>query len=293
MSAGGLIAQALLGATGSAAQGVGQRLREEAKLKRQQTLDKTRTQNNMQERTYQAELDAKAPTTAAKARRELVASGMDEQQARDTAYGVAPKKPLTINNQLIDPNTGKVLGDYRDPEKKSGMGGKAPADVQTAEWMVANKLAPNLDAAYTRVNESRTDPARFVNDFVTQELKYQETAGLMQGDAGYRTPEQLREQAIETLNMIRARTRGMKQGQAADPEAEPRPEDLKVFPEDGSAVPQGDGSYSGLINRGTTQPKAPPPPSTTQTPEQIRADFRAGKISKEEAVSALKYLGYE
>lgn len=56
MSAGGLIAQALLGATGSAAQGVGERLRADAQLKRQKALDKARSQNSMVEQSHQSAL---------------------------------------------------------------------------------------------------------------------------------------------------------------------------------------------------------------------------------------------
>ena len=46
MSTRGLIAQAVLGATGRVGQGIGDRIRADAKLKRDQALDQTRTENN-------------------------------------------------------------------------------------------------------------------------------------------------------------------------------------------------------------------------------------------------------
>lgn len=162
-------------------------------------------------------------------------------------------KGININGQLVNPETGEAMGDFRTPEQRGDRGsGKAPADVQTAEWMVDNGMAPNLDVAFNRVNESRTDPARFVNDFVTQEMKFQESSGVFPGDESYRTPEQMREQAIETLAMIRSRTRGT--GEQQEVQQEPKGlemtgSDAQVLPQDGTGVQQEDGSYSGRVNR--------------------------------------------
>jgi len=57
MSAAGLIGQALLGATHGAATGIGERLREESKLKRQKALEQTRSENSMQEAAHQSALN--------------------------------------------------------------------------------------------------------------------------------------------------------------------------------------------------------------------------------------------
>lgn len=206
-------------------------------------------------------------------------------------------KGININGQLVNPETGEAMGDFRTPEQRGGRGsGKAPADVQTAEWMVENGLAPNLDVAFNRVNESRTDPARFVNDFVTQEMKFQESSGIFPGDEGYRSPDQLREQAIDTLAMIKARTRGT--GDQPQQQDQARGLELtgaesEVLPPDGSAVAREDGSYAGRVNRDGTPPTEVKAQTVTKNAEQIRADFRAGKISKEQAVSALQNLGFE
>lgn len=172
-----------------------------------------------------------------------------------------------------------------------GSSNKAPSDVQTAEWMVDNGMAPNLDVAWNRINESRTDPARFVSDFVSQELKAQESAGVFPGDEGYRDTQQLRDQAIGALQTIRSRTRGTEEAPPQGPRGlELMSSTTQALPEDGSAVPQSDGSYSGRVDR-SGRPANTEEPEVT--PEQIRADFRNGKITKEQAIAQLQNMGFE
>lgn len=142
-------------------------------------------------------------------RKELIGAGIGQDEATRTAYDMetAGDEPIEINGQLVDPVTHKVLGDYRD--KKGANNKNTPADVQTAEWMVANRIAPSLEVAWNRITESHTDPAKFVMDYVKQESEAQQAMFLQPGEAGYRTTEQMREEAIEALRTIRARTRGM------------------------------------------------------------------------------------
>lgn len=56
MSAGGLLARAVLGATHGAATGIGERLREESKLKRRQALEQTRTTETMKRQAHNTAL---------------------------------------------------------------------------------------------------------------------------------------------------------------------------------------------------------------------------------------------
>ncbi|KZZ71490.1 hypothetical protein A3765_28545 [Oleiphilus sp. HI0130] len=120
--------------------------------------------------------------------------------------GLSTQKPIVVNDRLVDPQSGKVIGNYSDP---NGGSSSAPADVRTAEWMVSRGMAPNLDVAWNRINESRTDPAKFVSNFVEQELAVQQSSGLYPGAEGYRSTDELRQQAIESLQYIRAQTRGL------------------------------------------------------------------------------------
>jgi hypothetical protein len=159
----------------------------------------------------------------------------------------APTKGINMNGFLVDPVTGEQMGDFRTEDQRNGRGGpggsgNAPADVQTAEWMVANNIAPDRSTAWNMLTEANANPAKYVSDFVNQELKAQESAGVYPGDENFKTTAQMRDNAIESLKVIRSRSRGTGQ---SEPELDPS------LPRDGSAVQQEDGSYSGLINRAT------------------------------------------
>lgn len=104
MSAGGFIAQALLGGTKEAAQGIGNQIREEAKLKRQQALEKTRTDETMKAQAHQSaltqgreNLDREHQSEEAEKRRkhELALADKGHQQKKDLIdYDVQAKLNL-------------------------------------------------------------------------------------------------------------------------------------------------------------------------------------------------------
>ena len=239
--------------------------------------------------------------------------------------GGAPTKGINMNGFLVDPVTGEQMGDFRTADQRSGPksdkderygeafehpqlgwvqpgpngqlkqmdtaggrggSGNAPADVQTAEWMVASGIANDLDEAYTRVKESRSDPARFVSNYMDRAIKAQESAGLVPGYEGYRSSEQLRDEALKTLQVIRENTRGTGQPEP-DPKEPPPPRVLDIrgldpsLPRDGSAAQQEDGSYTGVINRNPQQLPANVTPAPTEAINYLKqnpgmaAEFRA------------------
>jgi hypothetical protein len=161
--------------------------------------------------------------------------------------------------------------------------------------MVASGIANDLDEAYTRVKESRSDPAQFVSNYMDRAIKAQESAGLVPGYEGYRSSEQLRDEALETLQVIRESTRGTGQPdpkgplppRVLDPKGPlpPRVLDMRgtdpSLPRDGGAVQQDDGSYTGVVNRNPQQlpPNvAPAPPEALDYLRQnpgMAAEFRA------------------
>ena len=207
-----------------------------------------------------------------------------QAQANKVLAALTGKQPerakgINMNGFLVDPETGEQMGDFRTPDQRSGRGGaggsgNAPADVQTAEWMVASNIAPDRSTAWNMLTEANANPAKYVSDFVNQELKAQESAGIYPGDENFKTTAQMRDNAIESLKVIRSRSRGTGQ---PEPELELDPS----LPRDGSAVQQEDGSYSGVINRDPQQLPANVAPAPTEAINYLRqnpgmaAEFRA------------------
>ena len=231
-------------------------------------------------------------------------SGASENAAKlySLLTGKTPErtKGVSINDRLVNPETGEVMADFSGGESENadwrrlndgslynqrtgetkeapggaGSSGKAPADVKTAEWMMSVGLAENYDQAWSLLSESRTDPTRFVANYVDQEMKAQEQAGLYPDMDGYKTTAQMRDDAIKALQAIRQSTRGT--GEQQSGAQEPRDleltgSDARVLPSDGSAVQNGDGSYSGRVNRNSEQPeKKPANPAPTAAVDHLK-----------------------
>lgn len=204
-------------------------------------------------------------------------------------------KPVVINGKLVNPNTGAVIGDYNNADSKrygepfkhpqlgwvqpgpngkltqldsggkGGSGSKAPADVQTAEWMVRTGVAKDLSEAWDKIKTSTVNPAKYVSDYVGQMLKNQEAQGVFPSDPNYRTPEQLRSDAMESLKTIRAYNSDPQDPQQQQPAGLTMTKNGQGggLPADGSAVPDGKGGYKGKVDRSV---KAQNPP----TPEAIQ-----------------------
>lgn len=142
MSAGGFIAQALLGGTEGAAQGIGNKIREEAKLKRQQALEGTRTENRMQEQAHGSAL----------------AIGQQNLQ-NEYASGEAEKK-REHDLALADKQHGqqKDLADYKLTTELTLAREKAEASGSLSDWQNAN-----LD----RINGSIDNLQKMERDLMT------------------------------------------------------------------------------------------------------------------------------
>jgi hypothetical protein len=164
-------------------------------------------------------------------------------------------KGININGYLVNPVTGEQRGDYRTADQKAGRSAnnRPPAIVQTAEWMVRSGIAGTLEEAYAREQEARSDPARFVANYVDQELKAQKEAFIYPEDEGYLTTEQMREKAIGVFRAIRQSTSGSAPAQEAPMGIQVPGATAEDLPRDGSAMKQEDGSYSGRINRDPQQ----------------------------------------
>lgn len=131
MSAGGFIAQAVLGGTQSAAQGIGNKIREEAKLKRQQALEGTRTIETMKRQAHESAMargeneqrhgmtmeQENAQNQNARGRLRL-ADELDQRNYEDVTNesGKIIGQRETDSNQLT-PFTSKTTGDLSDRQK--------------------------------------------------------------------------------------------------------------------------------------------------------------------------------
>ncbi|WP_328186887.1 hypothetical protein [Marinobacter sp. OP 3.4] len=251
-----------------------------------------------------AVLTGKTPerSSAYRQTQELTALGLDPEQARNQAYGIKPDggeadwRRLN-NSDLYNQRT----GDVRAGVGSRGGDGKAPADVQTAEWMVANGIAGDLSEAYTLVATSKSNPSSFISRYVSAAARNQD-----EYDPNKKSMQELTEEARQVYDQIVAPQAGLRiqqpqAGQQQSPPVQPQAQGLQMLdssvqqlPSDGSAVPAPDGSMQGRVNRGgQADQQGAIPVEAQQQAAQIKAEYQAGNITREQAVSELRRLGFE
>ena len=183
-------------------------------------------------------------------------------------YGT-PYKDKNLGWVQQGPN-GKLI-QLKDPFSGAG----STSLIKNTNWMVRTGIAKNRSDAYQMLSAGRKDPASLVLHIVDQGIKAQQDQGIYptlasgKPNPDYKTPAQLRENAVQALQSIYANMRpsGAASTQPAAAPAAPQGLQLQgattqALPADGSAVQNPDGSYSGRINR---SPQAPAPaPQTAQ-----------------------------
>lgn len=212
-------------------------------------------------------------------------------------------KGINVNGFLVNPETGETMADLRTPEQRGenrygdpykhpklgwvqpgpdgqlkqmdppGSSDKAPADVKTAEWMVANKIAGNLAEAYALVSTSKSNPASFISRYVSAAQRNQD-----EFDPNKKSMRELTAEAREVYNEITGLDYGQRPSESKEApppegaqELEIIPPEQEQLPADGSAVQQPDGSYSGRVNRNPEQaPKSPTNPAPVAAVEHLR-----------------------
>ena len=133
----GFIAHALLGGTAETARGIGNQIREEAKLKRQQALDKTRSENTMTEQNHQSALKIGEDNL----QREYQ-SGENTKQ-REHELAMADKKQ----------DQAKELIDYDVTAKLNLARQKAETAGNLTEWQTSNLDRINSDIDHLQTME--------------------------------------------------------------------------------------------------------------------------------------------
>jgi len=167
----GFIAQALLGATGGAATGMGNKLREEAKLKRQQTLDDSRTQNELTVQAKGSEL--RKGEDAGRS-----ALNIGEQNLQNEYASGESVKNREHELALADKRHGqdKDMADYRLTTELTLARENAKASGKLSDWQNAN-----LD----RINGSVDNLQKMERDLMTGKTDGMEISlGLEAEDSG-------------------------------------------------------------------------------------------------------------
>lgn len=117
------------------------------------------------------------------------------------------KQPTPPEEYTLSPGDSRFRGRERiahvpKPDKDGAGDGDLPADARMVEYLVGNGIAGDKKEAFALVRMSRSNPADAVMRYVEMAQKSQESAGMMPGVEGYKSPEQLREEAVKVVNQI-------------------------------------------------------------------------------------------
>jgi len=216
-------------------------------------------------------------------RQEMVGLGIDAGEATSSAYGLGTEDS---GEKVYDEELGGWI--QKGPNNKiipidmpgaNTSAGNMPAKAQMLELLVRTNIAKDYDEAWEKLNMANTNPAKFLTNYVDQEIGVQESSGIYPGYEGYKTTEQMRADAMEALKIVR--------GETPAPKGPPPPRVLDMrgldpsLPSDGSAAQQGDGSYTGVINRDPQQLPANVAPAPAEAINYLKqnpgmaAEFRA------------------
>jgi len=80
-----------------------------------------------------------------------------------------------------------------------------PASVKTAEWLVANKIAPNAGAAWKLVNTSKSNPYSLAIKLTKQAFNEQADSGISPEDPHYKSAQTMMKESLDFLNRISER----------------------------------------------------------------------------------------
>lgn len=121
---------------------------------------------------------------------ELYTYDDESQQARPTGQIRYTGKKSTTDSQLAS-------------SRRSGSGTrspKLPTEVYTAEWMVQNGLATDLNEAWNKIRTSRSNPESMFKNVYS--ALAEENAARDPGATDYKSPEELTHQAWEIANSL-------------------------------------------------------------------------------------------
>lgn len=144
MSVGGFLSQALLGGAAEVGTGIGNKIREDARLKRQQALEQTRTDNTMQVQLHQSALD----------------TGRDNLQREHASAESERGREHDIAMRNLDHENDKDLVNYNLSAKLELARKEAEQTGSLSDWQNANLDRINSDISHLHQMERELTSGR-------------------------------------------------------------------------------------------------------------------------------------